>query len=147
MASQMKVFDLTVLESELLDVDAVRLAKDSLELSYQDGSVFDKDSVTKDLMLMTNDGTYNVVIYWTSSDSSVVGTTFGTVRRPRNGSGNQSVQLTAYLYKGLEYKEKVFDLTVIEMSVSDTDAVRAEKNNQLSLPRWFSLFASCDKKP
>ncbi|MDX8045305.1 immunoglobulin-like domain-containing protein [Gracilibacillus sp. S3-1-1] len=95
----------------------------------------DTSSVIKDLTLPTQ-GENLSSITWESSNEAIIHTD-GTVTRPENGEGDQTITLTATIKQGNAVQTKVFDVTVIEM-FSDEQAVK-EDMQALKIPHPDSV--------
>jgi YVTN family beta-propeller protein len=97
---------------------------DSLDVIYGDGDY--AKHITKKIGLLEQGISGNTTITWESSHPNVVSTT-GEIVQPGSAEGDIEVTLTATILDRNtgEKRTKVFKLTVISMSVSDEDAVRA----------------------
>jgi len=120
-------FDLVVLEQPMSDAQAVAAAKAALTWESIRNKNTDQNSITANLVLLPTSGANGAVIVWTSTNSAVA--TDGTVIRPINGAGNATGNLTATISKGAAVDSVVFNLTVIELPITLTDAqaVAADK--------------------
>ncbi|MEG1043469.1 MAG: hypothetical protein RSF81_01675 [Oscillospiraceae bacterium] len=54
-------------------------------------------------------------LQWTSSEESIISND-GTVTRPKYGEANANLKVTAKITKGIEIKEKTFDVTVLALN-------------------------------
>ncbi|HHY17062.1 MAG TPA: hypothetical protein GX524_03220, partial [Firmicutes bacterium] len=89
------------------EVDAARAALDFEDFK---GSNTDANGITENLAL-PDTGEYETAITWASSNTGVIGID-GTVIRPSQAAGDQTVALTATIAKGSESATKAFTLTV-----------------------------------
>lgn len=87
------------------DVDA---AKANLNITYASGD--SASSVIQNLTLPTS-GTNGTAVAWSSSNTSIVAND-GTVTRPKYGSGDQALTLTATISKAGLSDTKTFNVTV-----------------------------------
>lgn len=71
----------------------------------------DTDNVKADLELPATGIQHSSEIVWTTSDYSLIDAD-GTVKRPGSADGDKTVILTAYVIKGNDYAERVFNITV-----------------------------------
>lgn len=119
-----KVFTLIIIKNPITDSEAVQQTKNSLTIGYTSGD--SASNVTQSVTLATS-GVDGTSISWISSDSSYI-TEFGTVTRPEYGSGNKTITLTATISKNGTSDTRSFTLTVIEMPISDSEAVAQAKS-------------------
>jgi len=131
-AKKSKTFIATVRALAISDVEAITLAEEDLKIA---GTL---SAIDSDIELITV-GLHGVTVSWASS-SSVISST-GVVSRPAFSEGNVVVQLTATLTKGSETRTKVFNLTVLKLSISDTESVSNVKEN-LTLANINALRAN-----
>ena len=124
MVTNTKTFTLTVIALAITDADAVSNASNTLEISYTVGET--SNAVSNDVSLATN-ALNGVSITWSSSATNVIATD-GMVSRPHYTNGDQSVLLTASLFKGMVTNTKTFTLTVIALPITDADAVSNASN-------------------
>ena len=123
MVTRAKTFTLTVLALPDENIAAVSNARDALQIDLRTQNA---NAVTNDIGL-TNLGTGDVMVSWTSSDTSSIATN-GMVTRPVFGRSNQVITLTAILSKGAVTKTKIFSLTVLAEPPTDEQAVEIASN-------------------
>ena len=95
---------------------AVALASNALEITYTGTET--SNAVSNDVSLATN-APNGVNITWMSSAIQCSITTNGMVTRPHFTNGDQSVLLTASLFKGMVTNTKTFTLTVMALPITD----------------------------
>ncbi|WP_426451764.1 immunoglobulin-like domain-containing protein [Paenibacillus sp. S-38] len=125
-ASDTQVFPVKVLRLEQTDEEAVEEAKEALSVGYLPGDT--AGAVTQNVTLPLS-GINGTAISWGTSDAGVI-TNTGVVSRPANGTGNQTVTLTATISRGAATRTQPFQLTVLEPApntLSDADAVALAK--------------------
>jgi hypothetical protein len=109
----------------LKDPEAVVADEDALTWDTIKGGNTAQDSVTSNLVTLPTSGANNTVISWTSSSAAISNT--GVVTRPAYGSGDVQVTLTATIAKGGASDEAVFELTVLKLPQTDSEAVAEDK--------------------
>ena len=120
-ASDTKSFSVTVLQAALTDAQAVAADKSGLQIVFASGDT--AAAVTANLTLATS-GANGTAIVWTSSDAAVVSAA-GVVTRP---AATASVTLVATISKGSANDVKIFTLTVLQVTLTDAEAVAADKS-------------------
>ena len=101
------------------EADAARAALDFEDFK---GSNTDANGITENLAL-PDTGEYETAITWASSNTGVIGID-GTVIRPSQAAGDQTVALTATIAKGSGSATKTFTLTV-KAAMSDNAGLSA----------------------
>ena len=107
------------------DAQAVAEAKAALTWNSIRNANTTQGNVATKLVTLPLVGAGGVTISWSSNNTAVSNT--GIVTRPAYGSGNAVVKLTATIMKGSASDKVVFNLTVLELPQSDTQAVAAAK--------------------
>ncbi|MES0490394.1 MAG: immunoglobulin-like domain-containing protein [Leptospirales bacterium] len=108
--TDIKVFNLTVIETPQTDNEAVAADKSSLTIAY--GGTDSAGSVTQNVTFSTT-GLNGTTITWSSSDTGAIATN-GAVTRPGFASGDAVVTLIATIDKNGINDTKIFNLTVIK---------------------------------
>ncbi|MFH0976300.1 MAG: immunoglobulin-like domain-containing protein [Spirochaetota bacterium] len=122
-ASDTKLFNLTVTKNPQTDAEAVAADKTALAITY--GSGDSAGNVTQNITLPTT-GSSGTIIAWATTNSGVV-TIGGIVTRPIYTGSDASVTLTATITKNAAIDTKIFNLTIIKNAPTDTDAVTSDK--------------------
>lgn len=117
-------YNLTIVAAEMLDDDAVSLDKSLLAIGFTVGE--DAKHVRNNLTLPTV-GKNGSTITWTSSRTELINPTSGSVTRPSNIQGDQTVMLTATVTKGLKSDSRQFQLIVLKNSQIIEES---EQNNE-----------------
>ena len=118
-------FELVVLELPITDAQAVAAVKADLLWESICGENADQDQVIYDLAGLPTAGENGTTITWTSTNPAVSDT--GDVIRPAYGEGDATGTLTAEIRRGETTDTVTFELVVLELPISDEQAVAADK--------------------
>ena len=124
--SDIKVFNITVLEKQPTDAEAVAADLATLAATDISGTNADLNNVKVSLTSLPTTGANGTTISWESSNESILSNDGQTVSRPAFGIGDASITLTATVSKNAESDTQVFNITVLETPLTDAESVAAD---------------------